>query len=171
MSEEKKSRLRIEVYKLTNYLKNKLGLSINSTEEGEIAPDKIEECDALIQEMCESCLETIGTHLDEIIKLWGKMKDMPQSQERQNLSDQIFIESHEIKDIASLCGYALCAHFAESLRDYISETSLNVEGQRVIIQAHVDAMTVVYKKDLKDDGGPAAEELKKMVKVAIDKFR
>lgn len=139
--------------------------------EGEIAPDKIAECDALIDEMCATCPQTIGGHLEEITILWGAMRDMPQSNERQTLSDQIFMLAHEIKDIASLCGYSLCAHFAESLRDYISEVSLNLSGQRVIIQAHVDALHVVHKKNLKEDGGPAAEELKKMVKVAIEKYR
>ena len=89
---------------------------------------------------------------------------------RQEKSEEIFTLSHEIKDIASLCGYALTAHFAESLRDYIAETALNLKNQKVIIQAHIDALTIVHKQNIKEDGGPAAEELKKMVKIAIEKY-
>lgn len=165
-------KIRVEVYKLTNFLKEKLATGAKkNNQEGEIDPAKIQECDALVAELCINCLPTIGTHLEQISTLWKQMRDMPQSQERQNLSDQIFMQAHEIKDIASLCGYSLCAYFAESLRDYISEISLNLSGQRVIIQAHIDALTVVQKQSLKEDGGAAAEELKKMVKVAIEKYK
>lgn len=170
MTDNKK--LRIEVYKLTNFLKERLSPGgKKNNQEGEIASEKIAESDELIAALCVNCLDTVGEHFDTISELWKKMRDMPQSAERQALSDQIFVQAHEIKDIASLCGYTLCAYFAESLRDYISETSLNLSGQRVIIQAHIDAMNIVYKQKLKEDGGAAAEELKKMVKIAIEKYR
>lgn len=165
-------KLRIEVYKLTNYLKQKLSPSGGkNTQEGEISPDKVSECDALIQSMCFDYLKVADNHISKISELWKKMRDMPQSDERHKISDQIFVEAHEIKDIASLCGYTLCAHFAESLRDYIAEVSLNLSGQRVIIQAHIDALNIVHKQKLKEDGGAAAEELKRMVKIAIEKYR
>lgn len=165
-------RLRIEVYKLTNYLKQKLSPSGGKgNTEGEIASDKIAECDALILSMSSDYFEVVDGHLAKITELWKKMRDTPQSTERQTLSDQIFVGTHEVKDIASLCGYTLCAHFAESLRDYIAEVSLNLSGQRVIIQAHIDALNIVHKQKLKEDGGAAAEELKRMVKIAIEKYR
>lgn len=170
-------RIRIEIYKLTNFLKTKMrenyssGTSSQNDVEGIIDPFKIAECDQLIAQSCENCLDSIGERLAQIIQKWGAMKDMPQSPERETIAQEIFTLAHDIKDISSMCGYSLCAYFAESLRDYIAEVSLNLSGQRVIIQAHIDAMNIVHKNNLKEDGGRAAEELKRMVKIAIDKYR
>lgn len=170
-------RIRIEIYKLTNFLKTKLRDNYSSETaaqnnvEGIIDPFKVAECDQLIAKACEGCLDSIGERLSTIMEKWGKMKDMPQSPEREAIAIEIFTLAHDIKDISSMCGYSLCSHFAESLRDYIAEVSLNLSGQRVIIQAHVDAMNIVHKNKLKEDGGAAAEELKRMVKIAIDKYR
>ncbi|MDH5722379.1 MAG: hypothetical protein OEY94_03540 [Alphaproteobacteria bacterium] len=161
---------KIILYKIKNYLINKIGFNHPRPEEGEINPDDIKKADKMITQICANCLDAIGANLEELDKRWVKMREMPVSDERKELAREIFTFSHEIKDIASLCGYELCAHFAESLRDYIEKTELNLKNQRIIIQAHIDAMTVVHKQGLKEDGGPAAEELKKMVKVAIDKY-
>ncbi len=158
------------LFKIKNYLIQKIGFNHPSPEDGEIDPESIEKADKMIDKLCEHCLDSIGANLEELNKRWVKMRDMPVSEERTELGKEIFTFSHEIKDIASLCGYSLCAYFAESLRDYIEKTEPNLKNQRIIIQAHIDAMTVVHKQDLKEDGGPAAEELKKMVKVAIEKY-
>ena len=161
---------KVILYKIKNYLINKIGFNHPRPEEGEINPDDIKKADNMIIKFCENCLDAIGANLKELNKRWAKMRDMPDSEERKELAHEIFTFSHEIKDIASLCGYSLCSHFAESLRDYIEKTEPNLKNQRIIIQAHIDAITVVHKQSLKEDGGPAAEELKKMVKVAIDKY-
>lgn len=168
MSEKNKKE--IVLYKIKNYLINKIGFNHPNPEEGEINPDDIKKADKLIAKLCEDCPDSIGKNLEELNRRWVRMRDMPSCEERKALGHEIFTFSHEIKDIASLCGYMLCAHFAESLRDYIEQTEPNLKNQRIIIQAHIDAMTIVHKQGLKEDGGPAAEELKTMVKVAIDKY-
>ncbi len=161
----------VKIYKNKNRLKDKLGVRIPTNEPGHIDPEIIDEAQAIIDEMCKGCEEVIHEHLDNLSSAWEEMQKIPASQARTEKSEEIFTISHEIKDIASLCGYNLIAHFAESLRDYISETALNLKNQRIIIQAHVDAMTTVHKNSIKDDGGPMAEELKKMVKIAINKYK
>ena len=163
--------IEIEVFKQKyNLLKNKLGAQIRNNEEGFLAEESIEEADNLIKDLCANCAEEIKTELDKLTSTWNEMKDMPAGEKRNALGERIYTTSHEIKDIGSLCGYTLAAYFAESLRDYIAETALNLENQRIIIQAHVDAINTVLKADIKEDGGPEAEELKKMVKVAIEKY-
>lgn len=162
----------VEIYKMRNSLKDKLGaLRIHKNEdEGHLAEEQIDEANALIADLCANCINDIGANLDKLNAAWKEMQDLPNGDAREEKSQEIFTHAHEIKDIASLCGYTLAAHFAESLRDYIAETALNLKNQRIIIQAHIDALSVVHKGDLKEDGGPAAEELKKMVKVAIQKY-
>lgn len=164
--------MKVEIYKLTNRLKGLMGARFqNQKEEGFLAPESIEAADKIIQEMCADCPERIAAHLEKLSTLWGQMKAMEGSPKREEISEQIFTLSHEIKDMGAMCGFALIAYFAESLRDYIGRTDLNLKAQVVIIQAHVDAMQIVHRQGYKAEAGPEAEELKKMVRVAIDKYK
>ena len=161
----------VQVYKSRNKLKDKLGVRAPSDEPGELAEESIAEADAIIEDLCKNCLDNIGQNLESLIRVWDEMQSMVMSEARDEKEQELFTFAHEIKDIASLCGYSLAAHFAESLRDYIAETTYDLKNQRVIVQAHVDALRVVHKNKIKDDAGPAAEELKAMVKVAISKYK
>lgn len=169
-SDNEKGGIKVEIFKLANRLKDKLGMRVQTNEDGFLDPEMIREADRLIEVLCEECPRTIAGHLDRLGELWGKMRDMKDSPERTALSQEVFTLAHEVKDIGSMCGYDLIAYFAESLRDYIGRTELSIDAQCVIIQAHVDAMTVVNRRGIKREAGPEAEELKKMVKVAITKY-
>ncbi len=163
---------KIEIIKQEhNILKNKLGgLRLQTNETGELAPELIEKANKIIASMCEGCEDKISDQLSIISSVWKEMQNTENVDERNNCAEKIFTASHEIKDIGSHCGYTLSAHFAESLRDYIAETALNIKNQKIIVEAHINAMMVVHKQGIKEDAGPAAEELKKMVKVAIEKY-
>lgn len=157
--------------KFANRLKARLGEKYKNVEDGFIAPEAIAEADKLISDLCLDCQTELGKNLDALTSLWAKMKDMPESPERKEISDQFFLVAHEIKDVGSICGYELIAYFAESLRDYIGKTELSMNAQLVIIQAHLDAMVVVHKTGVKKDAGQQAEELKRMVRKAIEKYQ
>lgn len=163
---------KIKVYKQQrNKLKDKLGLRSPNEEPGEIEDKAIEEADKLISDLCSGCLDTVNNNLVALMTIWKEMQVCESQEARDNKALQIFTLAHEIKDVSSLCGYKLAAFFAESLRDYIAETAYDLKNQKVIIQAHIDALKVVIAKDIKADAGDAAEELKKMVKVAISKYK
>ncbi len=160
----------VEIFRIANSLKEKLGMRLKTDEPGFIAPEAIAEADRLIVELCRECPITLNGYMDQISMHWKQMRELPASAERERLARQIFTLAHEIKDVGSMCGYSLAAYFAESLRDYIDRTELSLEAQRVIIQAHVDAIAVVMKMGLREDGNAQADELKKMVKIAVDKY-
>lgn len=162
--------MKIEVFKIANSLKDKLGIRAKNQDEGFIAPEAIAEADKLIEELCKECPVTLSAFMDQINTHWKEMRELPATAEREAQAREIFTLAHEIKDVGCMCGYTLAAYFAESLRDYIERTELSLEAQRVIIQAHIDAIGVVVKAGLREDGGPEAEELKKMVRVAVQKF-
>lgn len=164
--------MKIEIIKLANTLKKKLGMhsTRGKDHEGYIDPEAIKEADRLIEVLCEDCVSSIGTFLINLNRIWKQMKDMEAGEKRAKLSKELFHQSHEIKDISSMCGYDLIAFFAESLRDYVDQTELSVNAQRIIIQAHIDAINVAHKQGIKENGGPAADELMKLVKVAIQKY-
>ncbi len=160
----------VKMYKMANRLKERAGLNLPKDSEGFLAPDSIEEADKLIAEVCATSAETIDKHLKTLGDLWENMRSSDPST-RQDTATKVFATAHEIKDIGAMCGYDLIAYFAESLRDYIERTELNLNAQVVIVQAHLDAMKVVHHRGVKKDAGPEAEELKAMVQKAIDKYQ
>lgn len=156
--------------KFANRLKQRLGDDHKDQEDGFIAPESIAEADKLILTLCLDCSTELGRNLASLTELWDKMKAIGETPERADISYRFFLQAHEIKDIGAICGYDLIAHFAESLRDYIGKTELNMQAQVVIIQAHLDAMNIVHQQGVKKNAGPQAEELKKMVARAIEKY-
>jgi chemotaxis protein histidine kinase CheA len=171
MNAPNKPSITVEIIKMANRLKARLGVRFQEQESGFIDPEVIAEADKLIAGLCVNAPETIEKHLQSLTKLWAEMKGLGQSPERAALSEKIFTIAHEIKDVGALCGFELIAHFAESLRDYIGETNLNLNAQVVIIQAHLDAMQTVHHRGFRKEAGPEAEELKRMVRMAIEKYR
>ena len=162
--------MKVKLFKIVNSLRMKLGRSSADKRPGFIAEEAIAEADGLIESLCKDCTITIGRNLEKLIELWSVMRDMEKSQERGDIAREMFTYAHEIKDISSMCGYELIAYFAESLRDYVEKTELSLDAQRVIIQAHLDAIQVTHHHDVKKDDGSVADELKKAVKIAVDKY-
>jgi chemotaxis protein histidine kinase CheA len=161
---------KIGFYKISNRLKERLGINFQQQKEGFLDPAVIEEADKLIAQICITCPDMIEKHLVTLGALWEQMRSA-NPMERDAISIQVFTVAHELKDMGSLCGFDLIAHFAESLRDYIEKTNLNLQAQIVIIQAHIDAMKIVHHRGFKKEAGPEAEELKLMVQKAIDKYQ
>ena len=164
------SGIKVEIFKLANHLKARMGIRFEKQDTGFLDPEAIAEADKAIAVMCETSHETITKLLEDLNAQWLAMRDMPESTARIEIAQNVFTLAHEIKDIGSMCGYDLAAHFAESLRDYIVKTELSIRAQIVICQAHIDAIQAVIHKDLRREAGPEAEELKKMVKIAIEKY-
>ncbi|MCK5373676.1 MAG: hypothetical protein KAJ40_00175 [Alphaproteobacteria bacterium] len=154
-----------------NMLKNKAGMRVNMKEDGFIEDTRIQAADQLICDLCKNSKQTLEEQIKILTKLWNHIQELPDNEKRKEKTQEIFIIAHEIKDISSLCDYAIIAHFAESLRDYITEATMNIKNQRIIIQAHIDALSTILKNDISDEAHPIAEELKSKVKIAINKYR
>lgn len=163
-------KIKVEIFRLANHLKARMGARFMKQETGFLAPEAIAEADKAILELCETSPETMAKLMADLVAAWNKMRVMNESPERQQRAQEIFTRAHEIKDIGAMCGYDLAAYFAESLRDYIGKTTLNIQAQIIIVQAHLDALQYVISNNLKDDAGPKAEDLKRMVKIAIEKY-
>lgn len=163
---------RVEKYELHNRLRDKLAIEQRGEHvEGQIDPAAIEEADEIIARRCaEECQENMVAQMEQLKSLWDEMKDMPDSGARDELAQQVVTTAHEVKDIGAMCDYPLAAHFGESLRDFVSHTDLKLAAQRVIIQAHVDVLNIAIKENLRETDSPAAEELKRMLKVAVDQY-
>jgi|TARA_R110002126_G_scaffold291807_1_gene459736 AraC-like DNA-binding protein len=162
---------KVEIYKRSNVLKGKVGLHTRRDMDGQLDPEKVDQAEGIIKAMCKDCNKSIGEELEKIIRVWVAMATLEMGAKREEKAQEIFTFAHEIKDISALCGYELAAHFAESLRDYVVESTYDLKHQRIIVQAHIDALILIHKNNIKDDAGAVAEELKQMVKLAIDKYK
>lgn len=162
---------KIHIFHLTNRLLRKLGIEEQSKKRGFIAEASIAEADRMIEKMRDKCPDVISEYWHDLMQLWEEMKTLTKGEERDRLAGQIFTMAHEIKDMATLGGMDLVAYFAESLRDFIDQTELNMKAQRVIIQAHIDAIQVIMTNNIQDGESAEAEELKGMVKIAIEKYK
>lgn len=162
---------KIEMFRLANRLKARLGSRFQDQKEGFIAADAIAEADKLIEGLCLDCSTTIGKLLDQLSSEWQHLRASLPDNIAEGQSRPIFTTAHEIKDVSAMCGLALLSYFAESLRDYIGRAQIIMEAQIVIIQAHIDAMQMAHRKGVREDHSPEAEELKRMVRKAIEKYQ
>ena len=104
------------------------------------------------------------------MKCWGDAKKASTPQGAKNMLEKVYHSANHIKDLASTFEYALMQHFGESLRNFAEKIDINKKEHHIIVDAHMNVMWVVYKENIKDHGGPKAEELKKIVAVAIEKY-
>lgn len=170
-SQDGQSDKEVEVFKRVNRLKLKAGGGLNDGP-GQIDKSAVERANSVVQTMASLYPREIKNVLAALDKQWGEIKGLPEGHEkRPKLAEKISNTANQIKDLAGTFGYTLMEYFGESLRDYILATDLTKKQHFTIVQAHIDVMTVAFREGLKDDdGGPVAEELKKMVHAAIEKY-
>ncbi len=158
----------IKIYHRVNRLKMKAGGSLNGGP-GRLDPNAVDKADVVIQNMANIYPQELQKALSELDEKWEEARGMAENTREADV-EMMSNLANQIKDLAGLFGYSIMEYFAASLRDFILESALNREEHVVIVQAHVDVMWVVYRENLKDDAGPVAEELKRMVAEAIEKY-
>lgn len=170
-SEEKKGESEIEIFKRVNRLKLKTGASLNDGP-GKLDSASVERANSVVMTMASLYPKEIKNVLAALDREWAEMKKLAESNgDSSKQAKKISNTANQIKDLAGTFGYTLMEYFGESLRDYILRTDFSQKAHYVIVQAHIDVMGVAYRENLKnDDGGAAAEELKKMVQTAIEKY-
>ena len=98
---------------------------------------------------------------------WDKMKSAP-TNKRNEFLEKMFNYANHVKDMAETYHHDLMCHFALSLRDFCQKIDIKSSEHQIIVQAHIDAMKMVLNESLQADD-KKAEELKKMVEIAIKK--
>ncbi len=78
--------------------------------------------------------------------------------------------AHEIKGYGSSIGFPLLTKFADSLSLILRKSTLNDDEKVPVSQVHVDAMTLVFKQQLKDDGGEIGKQLEEGLRATLAKF-
>ena len=160
----------IEMYHRLNLLKEKAGGDPKGGL-GQIDPKAVSRADTVIMDMASLYPDEIKNMLNALNKEWTDLKGMDDADKKAKQIEKLSNTANQIKDLGTTFGYNLMGYFGESLRDFILKSDLSMEEHYTIVQAHIDVMGVAFRENLKDDdGGLQAEELKKMVRVAIEKY-
>lgn len=168
-SEEKNER-EIEIYNRINKLKLKAGAGLNEGP-GRLDPEAIKKAETVVMRMSSLYPQEIKNILKAMHKEWQDLKAADTPEKKSAMAKKMSNTANQIRDLGTTFGYNLMGYFGGSLRDYILETDFSRAEHFTIVQAHIDVMAVAFRENLKDDdGGPVAEELKKMVQVAIGKY-
>ena len=162
----KNSNSKVEIYKRLNKLKLKAGIPLNEAIDGYIDPSMVKRAQGKIDEKemaYKSEIEEILIFIDEAWKDTVSSSDL----QRKKHLDKLYNYANNIKDLAETYNYHLMSHFGLSLRNFCEKIDVTNDNHHVIVQAHIDVMWTAFDQDIKGDGGEIAQELKKVLSVAI----
>ena len=159
----------VEVYHRINKLKLKAGLPVYDSVHGVIQPKKVQKAQEIIDQKEEEYPMEVKDVLGKLQESWGQYQKT-EGEERSEWLEKIYNYSNNIKDLTSMYQHDLMSHFSLSLRDFCEKIDLNKKEHHVIVQAHLDVMWVTYEEKLRSDKSEKAEELKKVVALAISKY-
>lgn len=161
----------VEIIHRKNRLKEKVSVGGVSSGKGFIDPQHIKNAQKVIEDGGDAYQKEIEKTLHRLLATWAELQKMTsQDSGYKEKLDEIHRYTNHIKDIASTFSYNLMDYFAQSLRDFSDFIDVGLAAHVKIVQAHIDVMMVAFQKNIKDDGGVQAQELKKIVAQAITKY-
>lgn len=159
----------VEIFHRVNRLKLKAGASSLHAGPGFIDPKAINRAETVIKNKESAYTTEVEDILAKLDRAWKEAKSLPADRSADAI-EAVYHTANHIKDLAAMFGYELMQHFGYSLRDFAGRIDMTNKAHHVIVQAHLDVMWVVFHENIKDHGGPKAEELKKIVAQAIEKY-
>lgn len=160
----------VKIYHRINKLKRKAGADPNDTRPGFIDINAVQRAQKAIDDSEASYKAEVKVVLNDIEDNWNKIKDEKNDSSFKKGINDLYNQAHNAKDIAETYKYDLMAFFSNSLRDFCKKIDVKNKAHHVIVKAHMDVMAVAYKSNLKDQTTPAAEELKRVLAKAIQKY-
>lgn len=157
----------VEIFHRVNKLKQKTGASPDAPG-GYIDDRAVEQAQQVVKAMEKDYKAEVLRVLQDMDEAWQCIQNAVTPDETATGHQDLYHSANHIKDLAAMYGYDLMQHFARSLRDFAEKIDVDKPKHRVIVQAHVDVMWMTYNKDIKGQGGAAADELKEIVAQAIE---
>lgn len=152
-----------------NRLKEKVGGHDGVS--GHIDAKAVKRGQLAIDEEEENYANEVEILLMKIESAWDDLLEAKDEKTIKTVKSTFYNYVNNLKDIAVTFSYDLMGYFALSLRNFSESVNLENEAHHIIVKAHVDVMWVAYKQGLKEGDSKAAEELKKVLKDAIVKYK
>lgn len=149
----------------TSAIRKKIGKNVNMHDV--FSPEKIKECDAIIERANNEFLKEALGIWQSIIHDFGDLYANPDAS--LPILKKITKSSLEIKGKLDAIGYGLGMKIAKSLHDF-AEKDCVPQKHMVIYGKHIDAMNTVIRSNLKGDGGAIGSEIMKALAILIKKL-
>ncbi len=159
----------VEIYHRINKLKKKAGIAAASGATGFIPSDVIESAQESIDQKEAEYPAAVKELIQYIEETWKSVAGLS-GEEQAKAIESIYNYANNIKDLTSTYEHDLMHHFSLSLRNFCDGIDLNKKAHHTIFRAHLDVMWVTYEERLRSDETAQAEELKKVLQIAIDKY-
>ncbi len=166
--EQAKTPSDVWIFKLPNYLKQKM-LGSNAGRQPFVLPeDVLSNAESALKREAEGFIDWAKQFLDRLSKQVAMAKEL--SGERTQYFDQINLIAHELRGQGGTFGYPLITVFAKSLYEVSKPPCRENDASLDIVKAHIDAMRAVIREKIGGDGGEPGQALFKALKAAIAKF-
>lgn len=110
-----------------------------------------------------------GSDITESILALGKLEDGGDGEEATGL---IFRVAHDLKGQGTTFGYPLITQIAGSLCDFIGSAASSPSADLVnVIRAHLSALNLILKQNIKGDGDAAAQQLVEKLALAAGRVK
>lgn len=159
--QEQKPAAKAEIVEVPNTLRTKVSGS------GPISTEMLERAESVIDEHGADYISRAQAQLEGLVKTVRSAQAEPQN--RAQLFEQIFQQSHDIRGMGSTFGYDLITAVGNSLCNFIEELTDQNDAAMEVVTAHVDALRAVIGNDVKGDGGAIGREIAQGLAQAVDK--
>lgn len=160
----------VEIFHRINKLKKKAGLSLTDGKKGVVDHAAVKRAQNAIDEKENEYPPTVKDLINQISQIWKSIKDMPNEEEQKQALETVYHLANNVKDITETYNHNLMHHFSLSLRDFCEIVDLKKSEHNIIVEAHLNVMLITYEEKLKNDETAQAEELKNVVRQAIEKY-
>jgi CheY-like chemotaxis protein len=155
------------LFKLPNYLKQKMGS--NAARQPFVLPlEVLSSAETELKREAQGFLGWAKSYLDRLSAQVGEAKN--KFGERNTNFDEINLIAHELRGQGGTFGYPLITIFAKSLYELTKPPCAQDDAMLEIVKAHIDTMRAVFREDIEGDGGEIGQQLFKGLKMAVAKY-
>ena len=152
-----------------NFLKMKAGADLNDEARGYIDPSAVKKAQHVIDDEEKSYYEEIEGLIVSLESSWDDLQRADDDKRIKSAQREMMNFANIIKDIAYTYGYTLMGDFGDSLCNFCKKLDMAREEHKPIIEAHLSVIRATFKTHIKESEGEQAEELKRLLVLAIEK--
>jgi len=154
------------IFQLPNTLKSKLGRGLNAS--FELPVELLKMAESELDRVVLDFHDWAADYLRRLIRLVTAAEEESEPERRRRFLREINGIAHELRGQGGLFGYPLMTTLAQSLFDATQTGCAEDNDAIAIVKAHVDAMRVVVRDQVKGDGGAVGRALLSTLRDAIE---
>ena len=160
-TQEQRPAAKAEIIEVPNTIRKKVSGS------GPISNDMLRRAETVIVEHGAEYVGRAQAQVEGLVKTAKSAQAAPHK--REELFEQIFQQSHDIRGMGSTFGFDLVTAIGGSLCNFIEDIEETSDAAMEVVTAHVDALRAVIGNEVKGDGGTIGQEIYQGLVLAVAK--